>query len=156
MYSVFISVCVVALLSLDNASPQIYTKLWPHLKQTGSVAIHYPALHPFILPGPVVVPGQAAVVPAPADLPDGAPRPTTYHHGGHHGKRWRSDGRCGSKTNPDGEHHVFRTYPGGPIAECDPDSNSPCCSSYGYCGHGTDVNGYSYCNCHTCEDYSWY
>ena len=36
------------------------------------------------------------------------------------GQKWRNDNRCGSKTNPDGEFHTFRTRPGGPIAECNP------------------------------------
>ncbi|CAL4065919.1 unnamed protein product, partial [Meganyctiphanes norvegica] len=52
---------------------------------------------------------------------------------------WREDGRCG----PD-----FPLAHNGRDAKCDPDSNSPCCSSSGNCGI-TD----QHCMCNGCTDY---
>ena len=37
---------------------------------------------------------------------------------------------------------------GGPYAECDPESENPCCSPFGYCGD-TD----EHCKCNACIDY---
>ena len=53
-------------------------------------------------------------------------------------QKWRYDGRCGSK------HRL----PDGTPAQCDPDSDKPCCSSYGWC-----VNISAYCPCLTCINY---
>ncbi|XP_050728616.1 neuropilin-2-like isoform X2 [Eriocheir sinensis] len=54
--------------------------------------------------------------------------------------RWRADGRCGVN------------FPLGngwdQPAECDPASDRPCCSDYGYCG-----NSLSHCGCPDCIDY---
>ncbi|XP_066952684.1 uncharacterized protein [Macrobrachium rosenbergii] len=52
--------------------------------------------------------------------------------------RWRSDGRCGSN---------FPLASKAP-SECDPDSDRPCCSDYGYCG-----NSLSHCTCPDCIDF---
>lgn len=58
--------------------------------------------------------------------------------------RWRSDGRCGTdfailRDNNDAE---------GIAAECDPRSERPCCSDFGYCGISR-----SHCACKGCVDY---
>ncbi|XP_068212822.1 protein SpAN-like isoform X1 [Palaemon carinicauda] len=52
--------------------------------------------------------------------------------------RWRSDGRCGAN---------FPLASKAP-SECDPDSDRPCCSDYGYCG-----NSLSHCTCPDCVDF---
>ena len=49
------------------------------------------------------------------------------------------DGRCGSNNR----------LPDNSPAECDPDGENPCCSSYGRCGN-TD----NHCSCSDCVDYS--
>ncbi|XP_078602427.1 uncharacterized protein LOC144876722 isoform X1 [Branchiostoma floridae x Branchiostoma japonicum] len=54
------------------------------------------------------------------------------------GPKWRNDGKCG-KNFP---------APGGLPAQCDPNSDKPCCSSEGTCG-GTDAH----CTCEGCVDY---
>ena len=53
-------------------------------------------------------------------------------------KRWRKDGRCG-------EGHL---QPDGREAECDPDSDTPCCDAWGWCGRRDDQ-----CYCPYCIDY---
>lgn len=53
-------------------------------------------------------------------------------------KRWRVDGRCGSN---------FLLSDRAP-SECDPSSDRPCCSDYGYCG-----NSISHCQCADCIDF---
>ncbi|XP_078688578.1 polycystin family receptor for egg jelly-like isoform X2 [Branchiostoma floridae x Branchiostoma belcheri] len=52
--------------------------------------------------------------------------------------KWRDDSRCG-----DGY-----TVEDGSTAECNPDSDRPCCSPYNYCGYTTD-----HCDCEGCVDY---
>ncbi|KAI8513812.1 Endochitinase 1 [Branchiostoma belcheri] len=54
------------------------------------------------------------------------------------GPRWRTDGRCGQQYPASG------ATPG----ECDPNSNAPCCSEYGYCGASSE-----HCACASCADY---
>jgi len=61
--------------------------------------------------------------------------------------KWRGDLRCGQGNTPTGEYFSF-TLPNGQVAECDPDSEKPCCSSWGYCGNGAE-----WCECPTCIDY---
>eukprot|EP00929_Paragymnodinium_shiwhaense_P071647 TRINITY_DN36400_c0_g1_i1.p1 TRINITY_DN36400_c0_g1~~TRINITY_DN36400_c0_g1_i1.p1 ORF type:complete len:975 (-),score=197.42 TRINITY_DN36400_c0_g1_i1:1004-3928(-) len=51
--------------------------------------------------------------------------------------RWRSDYACGTARLPDGRP-----------AECDPQSQYPCCSSSGWCGLSQ-----SHCNCDGCRDF---
>ncbi|XP_045104074.1 neuropilin-2-like isoform X2 [Portunus trituberculatus] len=53
--------------------------------------------------------------------------------------RWRADGRCGVNFPLDGWPQP---------SECDPQSDRPCCSDYGYCG-----NSLSHCGCPDCIDY---
>jgi mannosyl-oligosaccharide glucosidase len=48
---------------------------------------------------------------------------------------WRGDGRCGAEV----------ANPLGSIAECNPYSNDPCCSQFGWCG-----NSHDHCNCPQC------
>lgn len=49
---------------------------------------------------------------------------------------WRGDGKCGSENpNPLGE-----------ASECDPYSDMPCCSEYGWCG-----NSNAHCKCEKCH-----
>ncbi|XP_069974043.1 protein SpAN isoform X2 [Penaeus vannamei] len=52
--------------------------------------------------------------------------------------RWRTDGRCGANF----------PLPTMAPSECDPDSDRPCCSDYGYCG-----NSLSHCSCPDCIDF---
>ncbi|XP_037804924.1 uncharacterized protein LOC119599266, partial [Penaeus monodon] len=52
--------------------------------------------------------------------------------------RWRTDGRCGANF----------PLPSMAPSECDPDSDRPCCSDYGYCG-----NSLSHCSCPDCIDF---
>ena len=54
--------------------------------------------------------------------------------------RWKYNGRCGNEF----------PLPDGTPAQCDPDSESPCCSdiSGGYCGNTTEQ-----CFCENCTDY---
>ncbi|XP_076036503.1 neuropilin-1a-like isoform X2 [Oratosquilla oratoria] len=52
--------------------------------------------------------------------------------------RWRADGRCG----------VNFPLADGSLSECNPESDRPCCSDYGYCG-----NSPSHCRCAACIDY---
>ncbi|CAL4125290.1 unnamed protein product [Meganyctiphanes norvegica] len=66
--------------------------------------------------------------------------------------KWRDDIRCGAKENPVGEFEQF-LLPSGEVAECDPLSEKPCCSSWGYCGGGIDENGFDHCKCDVCTDY---
>ncbi|CAL4151692.1 unnamed protein product, partial [Meganyctiphanes norvegica] len=66
--------------------------------------------------------------------------------------QWRDDERCGSKNDPNGNPLRFLA-PNGRVAECDPRSDKPCCSAWGYCGSGMDGNGHQYCNCPTCTDH---
>ncbi|XP_078695717.1 chitotriosidase-1-like [Branchiostoma floridae x Branchiostoma belcheri] len=54
------------------------------------------------------------------------------------GPKWRTDGRCGQQYPASG------ATPG----ECDPNSNAPCCSEYGYCGASSE-----HCACASCADY---
>ena len=56
-------------------------------------------------------------------------------------QKWRYDGRCGYN----------QPLPDGKAAECDPDSERPCCSSSwdGECGNTAE-----YCSCDDCVDYS--
>ncbi|CAH1256761.1 CHIA, partial [Branchiostoma lanceolatum] len=58
--------------------------------------------------------------------------------GGSGGQKWRDDGRCG----------LLFPAPGATPGECDPNSNYPCCSEYGYCGASGD-----HCACANCVDY---
>ena len=58
--------------------------------------------------------------------------------------RWRSDGRCG----PDFAFRENTNDTDGLPAECDPASERPCCSDFGYCGVST-----SHCTCKGCTDY---
>ena len=51
--------------------------------------------------------------------------------------QWRNDGRCGE------DHPV-----NGQLGQCDPDGESPCCSSVGECGNSDD-----HCKCEGCVDY---
>ncbi|XP_070577779.1 uncharacterized protein [Ptychodera flava] len=53
-------------------------------------------------------------------------------------KKWRDDLRCGLK---------FPLADGTP-AECNPDSDKPCCSSIAWCG-----NTWDHCSCENCIDY---
>jgi len=53
------------------------------------------------------------------------------------GQKWRTDGRCGPTK-------LLNGMPG----ECDPDSDFPCCSKYGWCGKLKD-----HCECPECVDY---
>jgi len=53
-------------------------------------------------------------------------------------RAWRDDLKCGA-TNP---------LPSGRAAQCNPDSDYPCCSAGGWCGYTND-----HCNCATCIDY---
>ena len=57
-------------------------------------------------------------------------------------QKWRYDGRCG-------DNHP---QPDGKAAECDPDSERPCCSSWwdGVCGNTTE-----HCSCIDCIDYNF-
>lgn len=50
----------------------------------------------------------------------------------------RTDRRCGPEF----------LLPNGKPSECDPTSDNPCCSQWGYCGPGAD-----HCSCSTCKDY---
>ncbi|XP_042239396.1 neuropilin-2-like isoform X1 [Homarus americanus] len=52
--------------------------------------------------------------------------------------RWRTDGRCGT------HFPLANRTP----SECDPSSDRPCCSDYGYCG-----NSPSHCGCLDCIDF---
>ncbi|XP_077981951.1 uncharacterized protein LOC144436957 [Glandiceps talaboti] len=52
--------------------------------------------------------------------------------------RWRNDMRCGDGFSSLSIH----------IAECDPYSSSPCCSTNGWCG-----NSAIHCDCKDCVDY---
>ncbi|CAL4121643.1 unnamed protein product, partial [Meganyctiphanes norvegica] len=55
------------------------------------------------------------------------------------------------KNDPHGT--PFRNIgPHGGVAECDPNSDKPCCSSWGFCGEGVSGN-WEYCTCPTCTDY---
>ena len=56
--------------------------------------------------------------------------------------RWRTDGRCGASFP------LRLTEHGSVMSECDPTSDKPCCSDYGYCG-----NSPSHCTCSSCVDY---
>ena len=51
---------------------------------------------------------------------------------------WRNDGKCGSDY----------PLPNGTTAQCDPDGETPCCSSNGQCGNTTE-----HCSCNGCTDY---
>ena len=53
---------------------------------------------------------------------------------------WRYDGKCG----------YYHSLPDGSHAQCDPDSEAPCCNdiSYGLCGSTAE-----YCTCEGCSDY---
>ena len=55
----------------------------------------------------------------------------------------RSDRRCGQPFADEG----FR-LPNGALYECDPDSERPCCSNYGWCGGDAD-----HCACDKCVDF---
>ncbi|KAF2360247.1 Chitin-binding type 1 [Trinorchestia longiramus] len=55
--------------------------------------------------------------------------------------RWRVDGRCGPSFPLGGTVH-------GEPSQCDPRSDRPCCSDYGYCG-----NSASHCSCAACVDF---
>lgn len=57
---------------------------------------------------------------------------------------WRLDARCG--TSSSGE--VFDAPDGTKPALCNPTSDKPCCSKYGYCGGTPD-----FCSCKGCVDY---
>ena len=54
--------------------------------------------------------------------------------------KWRYDGKCGRRN----------TLPDGTPAQCDPDGENPCCSSWavGKCGNTTE-----HCSCRDCTDY---
>ncbi|KAK2717564.1 complement C1s subcomponent-like [Artemia franciscana] len=52
--------------------------------------------------------------------------------------KWRSDGRCG-------EDFVLEN---GSPSECDPKSERPCCSAFGFCGKSK-----SHCTCKGCRDF---
>ena len=52
---------------------------------------------------------------------------------------WRDDYRCG---------HRFPLQDGHTPAQCNPESEDPCCSEFGWCGKNKD-----HCNCKTCIDY---
>ena len=54
------------------------------------------------------------------------------------GAKWRRDGRCGGGF-------LLQT---GDEAQCDPDSDKPCCDQWGWCGNRTDQ-----CQCPSCLDY---
>ncbi|CAH1233427.1 Hypp738 [Branchiostoma lanceolatum] len=54
-------------------------------------------------------------------------------------KKWRSDLRCG-KSYP---------APGANPGQCDPNGDSPCCSSSGWCGKTA-----AHCTCNGCVDYT--
>ncbi|KAI8502532.1 hypothetical protein Bbelb_201200 [Branchiostoma belcheri] len=54
-------------------------------------------------------------------------------------KKWRDDARCGAG---------YTTADHGRTAECDPDSNFPCCSDTNWCG-----NSILHCSCAGCVDY---
>ena len=51
---------------------------------------------------------------------------------------WRDDYRCG---------HRFPLQDGHTPAQCNPESEDPCCSEFGWCGKTKD-----HCNCKTCID----
>jgi len=122
--------CLAMWLGVVQAShPLIYTNVWPSLNSLSQ-------------PAPIVVPNAAAPL-----------LPTLYAHGK---QLWRDDGRCGDKITPgpEGKRQVFLAWPGGPVAQCNPNSLLPCCSAFGYCGaFGSDSNGFTFCSCPTCEDY---
>ncbi|CAL4130408.1 unnamed protein product, partial [Meganyctiphanes norvegica] len=80
------------------------------------------------------------------------PTCTDYRKPNRGSAQWRDDERCGSKNDPNGNPLRFLA-PNGRAAECDPKSDKPCCSAWGYCGSGTDGNGHQYCNCPTCTDH---
>ena len=54
--------------------------------------------------------------------------------------KWRNDGRCGSDY----------LLPDDSPAQCDPDGENPCCSSFGECG-----NTANHCSCSDCVDYAF-
>ncbi|XP_070563559.1 uncharacterized protein [Ptychodera flava] len=54
--------------------------------------------------------------------------------------RWRDDLRCGNEFPMDDEENTE--------SECDPYSQYPCCSAYGWCGSSS-----SHCECAGCIDY---
>ena len=58
-------------------------------------------------------------------------------------QRWRYDGKCGS----------YFQLPDNTPAECDPDSENPCCNDRwsGTCGNTTE-----HCSCSFCTDYKWW
>ena len=51
---------------------------------------------------------------------------------------YRADGRCGSSF----------PLPNGSPSQCNPKSDDPCCSKYGYCGRDS-----GHCQCEKCIDY---
>ena len=51
---------------------------------------------------------------------------------------YRADGRCGSSF----------PLPNGSPSQCNPESDFPCCSEYGYCGETP-----GHCQCEKCIDY---
>jgi len=55
------------------------------------------------------------------------------------GALWRADERCGAE---------FPDPISGEPAQCNPDSQRPCCSKWGWCGNTT-----SHCNCDGCTTY---
>ena len=55
-------------------------------------------------------------------------------------RKWRYDGRCGK----------YHPLPDDSPAECDPDGENPCCSSYGKCGNTTE-----HCSCSLCVDFAF-
>ncbi|CAL4067271.1 unnamed protein product, partial [Meganyctiphanes norvegica] len=70
--------------------------------------------------------------------------------------KWREDHKCGNKSDPNDWKFISNIGPHGGVAECDPNSDKPCCSGWGYCGLGQWKDGsdiWEYCTCRTCTDY---